>query len=186
MVFGRAAVKQCALYDNLAERAGNKLKQIKGNVCMTQSGLIQAITTFKYSDNVVRTRVSTFAVDFMRENQMMEVIKRFDEQAATVMLARMASKKAEIEEPIEVKKWLDRILLKFTVKFAQYNKMDRASFRLPNPMKHFPQFIYHLRRSSFINPFGSPPDQAMYTKTCMIRESIANCIVMVQPALLRY
>jgi protein transport protein SEC23 len=85
-----------------------------------------------------------------------------------------------------VKKWVDRILLKFSVRFAQFNRNDKNSFRLPSPMKHFPQFIYHLRRSGFINPFGSPPDQALYIKTCLMRESIANCMVMIQPALIRY
>lgn len=114
------------------------------------------------------------------------MMKRFDEQAASVMLARIATKKAEIEDVTQVKKWLDRILLKFAVKFAHYSAMDKNSFKLPQPMKHFPQFMYHLRRSNFINPFGAPPDQSLYTKTCMLRESIPNCIVMIQPALLKY
>ena len=37
-----------------------------------------------------------------------------------------------------------------------------------------------------MNPFGAPPDQSIYVKTCMMRESIGNGIVMVQPALLKY
>ncbi len=85
-----------------------------------------------------------------------------------------------------MKKWVDRILLKFSVRFGQFSGNDKRSFRLPAPMKHFPQFIYHLRRSGIINPFGSPPDQALYQKTCLMRESIANCMVMIQPALIRY
>jgi len=117
---------------------------------------------------------------------MIELGKRFDEEAAVVMLGRMAAKKAEIEDPIEVKKWVDRILLKFAVRFAHFHKNDKNSFRLPQAMKHFPQFIYHLRRSTFISPFGYPPDQAIYVKTCLMRESIANCMVMIQPALIRY
>jgi hypothetical protein len=35
-------------------------------------------------------------LDFLKENQMIEIGKRFSEEAATVMLARLASKKAEI------------------------------------------------------------------------------------------
>lgn len=85
-----------------------------------------------------------------------------------------------------MKKWVDRLLLKFCVRFAFFNRNDRASFRLPPLIKHFPQFIYHLRRSAFVNPFGSPPDQSIYFKTCMSRESVPNCMVMVQPALLSY
>jgi hypothetical protein len=65
-----------------------------------KTGDIQAITTYRWSDNVVRTRVATLRLDFLRENQMIEIGKRFNEEAATVMLARLASKKAEIEDTI--------------------------------------------------------------------------------------
>jgi protein transport protein SEC23 len=102
------------------------------------------------------------------------------------MLARMASRKAEIEDALEVKKWLDRFLLKFCVKFTQFQPQNRDSFRMPNPMKHFPQYMYHLRRSGLINPFGSPPDQSIYMKTCLERESLVNCTVMIQSALFKY
>lgn len=102
------------------------------------------------------------------------------------MLARMASRKAEVEDVTQVKKWVDRILLKFCVKFAQYQRNQKQSFKMPNPMRHFPQFMYHLRRSGLINPFGSPPDQSIYMKTCLQRQSLANCIVMIQSALFKY
>ena len=85
------------------------------------------------------------------------------------MLARLATKKSEIEDVTEVKKWLDRLLLKFSVCFASFQRHDRTSFNIPQAMKSFPQFMYHLRRSGFINPFGSPPDQSIYMKTCMQR-----------------
>lgn len=81
---------------------------------------------------------------------------------------------------------MDRILLKFCVKFAQYQPRAKQTYKMPNPMKHFPQFMYHLRRSGLINPFGCPPDQSIYMKTCLERESIANCIVMIQSALFKY
>ncbi len=102
------------------------------------------------------------------------------------MLARLATKKSEIEDITEVKKWLDRLLLKFSVCFASFQRHDRTSFNIPQPMKRFPQFMYHLRRSGFINPFGSPPDQSIYMKTCMQRQSIPNCLTMIQPLLLQY
>ncbi len=155
-------------------------------IILIQTGDLQAIVTYKWSDNVIRTRVSTIRHEYIRQNQIAELGKRFDEQSATVMLARMAAKKAEIQDTIQVKKWVDRMLLKFCVRFAHFSRNDKNSFRLPQPMKHFPQFIYHLRRSSFINPFGSPPDQSIYIKTCMMRQSVPNCMVMIQSALLKY
>ncbi len=102
------------------------------------------------------------------------------------MLARIATIKTEIEDVVEVKKWLDRILLKFVSKFAHFNRYEKTNFRLPPGIKHFPQFMYHLRRSQFINPFGMPPDQSLYNRTCIQRESLSNAIVMVQPVLLKY
>lgn len=35
-----------------------------------QSGVLQAITTYKYSDNITRTRVSTISLDYLRENHL--------------------------------------------------------------------------------------------------------------------
>ena len=37
---------------------------------MIQSGDIQAIVTYKWSDNVMRTRVSTMRLEYLRENQI--------------------------------------------------------------------------------------------------------------------
>ena len=65
--------------------------------------------------------MSTIRLEYLRDNQVVEMGKRFDEEAAVVMLARMAAKKAEVEDVIEVKKWVDRILLKFAVKFASFS-----------------------------------------------------------------
>lgn len=33
-----------------------------------QSGFLQAVVTYKYSDNITRTRVSTINLDYLREN----------------------------------------------------------------------------------------------------------------------
>lgn len=46
---------------------------------MIQSGDIQAIVTYKWSDNTLRTKVSTIRLEYLRENQIMEIGKRFDE-----------------------------------------------------------------------------------------------------------
>ena len=53
-------------------------------------------------------------------------------------------------------------------------------------MKLFPQFLYHLRRSHLINTFGCSPDEYTFISSCLQRECIANCVVMIQPALIMY
>jgi protein transport protein SEC23 len=144
------------------------------------------VTQFKYSDNLVRTRVSTVTREYFREAQLKELVKTFDQEAAIVLLARMASYKADVEDCQEVKTWLDRTLLRFIIRFANYQKFDIHSFRLQPSMRLFPQFEYHLRRSSIINTFNCSPDESIFNRTCLMRECIANCLVMIQPALLMY
>ena len=53
--------------------------------------VIQAVTTFKYSDNILRTRVSTINLNYLKEPQMKDLMRGFDEQAAVVIMARIAS-----------------------------------------------------------------------------------------------
>jgi protein transport protein SEC23 len=65
-----------------------------------KAGDIQAIVTYKWSDNIIRTKVSTLRLEYLRENQIVELGKRFDEQAAAVMLGRMVSRKTEIEDTL--------------------------------------------------------------------------------------
>lgn len=57
----------------------------------------------------------------------------FDQEAAAVLMARIAVFKAETDDGADVIRWLDRTLIKLCQKYADYNKDDPASFRLaPN------------------------------------------------------
>lgn len=81
---------------------------------------------------------------------------------------------------------MDRILLKFIVRFATFNRHDKSNFKISTSLRYLTKLIYHLRRSSFINTFGSPPDQSIYIKSCLLREDVTNCITMIQPILIKY
>lgn len=74
-------------------------------------------------------------------------------------LGRYAAYKSMVEEHQNVGQWLDKHLFKFTSYFANFTRNDIQSFSLPPQMKSFPQFIYHLRRTNLINPFGTNPDE---------------------------
>ena len=62
--------------------------------------IIQFATVFKYSDNRIRWRVSTISREYIRELQLKEAIRSFDQEAATVLLARYATYKAQVEEAL--------------------------------------------------------------------------------------
>ena len=64
-----------------------------------------------------------------------------------------------MEEQQNVRQWLDTNLCKWASYFGNYVKNDQTSFSLPATMSGFPQYIYHLRRSNFVNRFGSSLDE---------------------------
>lgn len=47
-------------------------------------------------------------------------------------------------------RWLDRSLIRLCAKFAQYVKDKPESFRLAEEFSMYPQYMFHLRRSQFL------------------------------------
>ena len=60
------------------------------------------------------------------------------------------------------------------------------SFRLAPEFSIYPQFIFHLRRSQFLQLFNSSPDEATYYRHVLLGEGCTNSLVMLQPSLLSY
>jgi protein transport protein SEC23 len=86
----------------------------------------------------------------------------------------------------DVMRWLDRALIRLCAKFATYRKDDPASFRLPPEFSIFPQFMFHLRRSKFLQYFNSSPDEQAVYRHILTRECASNSLIMLQPSLLSY
>merc|ERR1712227_509010 len=78
------------------------------------------------------------------------------------------------------------MLIRLVARFADYRKDDPSSFRLSPEFSIFPQFMYHLRRSNFLQTFNASPDETAYYRTLILRENTMNSLVMIQPALLQY
>ena len=110
----------------------------------------------------------------------------FDQEAAAVLLARVAVHRTETEDVADVLRWVDRSLIRLASKFADYVPDDPNSFRLSPEFSLFPQFIFHLRRSQFLQLFNSSPDEAAYYRYILSRENTTNSLVMIQPTLLSY
>lgn len=112
--------------------------------------------------------------------------RSFDQEAAAVLLSRLAVHRTETEEIADVMRWLDRALIRLCAKFATYRKDDPASFRLPAEFSIFPQFMFHLRRSKFLQYFNSSPDEQAVYRHILTRENTSNALIMLQPSLLSY
>ena len=83
------------------------------------------------------------------------VKQSFDQEAAAVLLARVAVERTDTEDIADVLRWVDRSLIRLGAKFADYVPDDPSSFRLSPEFSLFPQFIFHLRRSQFLSLFNS-------------------------------
>jgi protein transport protein SEC23 len=148
-------------------------------------GLIQFVTHYQHASGTFRLRVSTIARSFA-EGGSAQIAASFDQEAAAVLMARISVFKAEIDDSPDVLRWLDRMLIRLCQKFADYRKDDPASFRLSENFSIYPQFMFHLRRSQFLQVFNNSPDETAYYRHVLNSEDVNNSLIMIQPTLMSY
>jgi protein transport protein SEC23 len=112
--------------------------------------------------------------------------KSFDQEAASVLIARESVLRGYYEDSREILKWVDKTLIKLVSRFAKYQKDDFRSFKLTPQFNYFPQFMFYLRRSHFIQNFNTSPDEITYYKHLLLFENVGNSSIMIQPILFSY
>jgi protein transport protein SEC23 len=152
-----------------------------------RQGYIQFQTLYNHPSGKKRLRVTTVSARFADSN-LNGMNAGFDQEAAAVIMARYAVNKAEsgTDDPLDVLRWVDRMLIRLISKFADFRKDDPQSFHLSPEFTIYPQFMYHLRRSPFLNSSNMSPDESSYYRTHLLREATVNSLVMIQPALTEY
>lgn len=123
--------------------------------------MIQFVTHYQHSSGQYRLRVTTIARNFAEAGNP-SISASFDQEAAAVLMARIAVFKAEIDDSPDVLRWLDRMLIRLCQKFAEYRKDDPSSLRLNDNFMIYPQFNFHLRRSQFLQVFNNSPDETAF------------------------
>nr|CAD7265551.1 unnamed protein product [Timema shepardi] len=110
----------------------------------------------------------------------------FDQEAAAVLMSRMVVFRAETDDGPDVLRWVDRMLIRLCQKFGEYAKDDPNSFRLSENFSLYPQFMYHLRRSQFLQVFNNSPDETSFYRHMLMREDLTQSLIMIQPILYSY
>lgn len=145
---------------------------------------IQFQTTYRHTDGTYRTRVTT--LNRLTTNKG-ELTNSFDQEAAAVLYARMVVHKLENGgEYSDLLRWIDKSLVKLCSVFGDYSKNDASSFRLSHKYSLLPQFIYHLRRSQFLQVFNCSPDETAFYHHTVLRTDVRDSLVMIQPTLVRF
>ncbi|MGH0152513.1 UNVERIFIED_CONTAM: hypothetical protein FKN15_041409 [Acipenser sinensis] len=120
------------------------------------------------------------------QSQIQHIEAAFDQEAAAVLMARLGVFRAESEEGPDVLRWLDRQLIRLCQKFGQFHKDDPNSFRLSESFSLYPQFMFHLRRSPFLQVFNNSPDESSYYRHHFVRQDLTQSLIMIQPILYSY
>eukprot|EP00124_Ichthyophonus_hoferi_P003697 Ihof_evm1s338 gene=Ihof_evmTU1s338 len=153
----------------------------------TPTGIIQFQTLFQTTDGHRRLRVTTVARNWANtQGNPQYIASGFDQEASAVMMARIATFRGENDEGADVLRWLDRMLIRLCQKFGEYNKDQANSFRLSDSFSLYPQFMFHLRRSQFLQVFNNSPDETAYYRNRLNKADVMDSLVMIQPSLIAY
>ncbi|KAL1808375.1 hypothetical protein ACET3Z_025365 [Daucus carota] len=148
---------------------------------------IQFLTSYQSPDCQQKLRVTTITKRWTDGAVGSEdLIQGFDQETAAVVIARLTSHKMEMEEGFDATRWLDRNLIRLCSRFGDYRKDDPLSFTLNPLFSLFPQFMFNLRRSQFVQVFNNSPDETAYFRMLLNRENVPNSLVMIQPSLISY
>lgn len=151
-----------------------------------QKGLIQFLTYYQHSSGQFHLRVTTIGRDISGPTGDPSIAHSFDQETAAVLMARIAVFKAEVDDGPDVLRWVDRMLIRLCSRFADYRKDDPTSFRLDKNFTLYPQFMFHLRRSQFLQVFNNSPDETAFYRHVLDREDVSNSLIMIQPTLDSY
>lgn len=151
-------------------------------------GCIQFITTYQHSSGQRRVRVTTMVRNWADPaTALTHITASFDQECSAVLMARLAVWRAEHQDDgPDVLRWVDRMLIRLCQKFGEYSKDDPNSFRFPDNFTLYPQFMFHLRRSQFLQVFNNSPDETSFYRACLLREDLTQCLIMIQPILYAY
>uniref|UniRef100_A0A6Q2WUI4 Protein transport protein SEC23 n=1 Tax=Esox lucius TaxID=8010 RepID=A0A6Q2WUI4_ESOLU len=124
-------------------------------------GAIQFVTQYQHSNTQKRIRVTTIARNWAdAQSQIQHIESSFDQEASAVIMARLGVFRAESEDGPDVLRWLDRQLIRL--------------------------FMFHLRRSPFLQVFNNSPDECSYYRHHFVRQDLTQSLIMIQPILYSY
>eukprot|EP01132_Coremiostelium_polycephalum_P009305 gene9305-11406_t len=185
---GTASWKICGLDQNSTfgfyfEIANQHTNQIPSD----HPGLIQFITTYSNSLGKRILRVTTVKREWADQNSTISTLANgFDQETSAALMARLAVFKAETEELPDITRWLDKMLIRLVSKYADYRKEDPNTFNLASNFSIYPHFMFHLRRSHFLQVFNNSPDESSFYRFMLNRENVSNTLLMIQPTLEKY
>ena len=146
-----ASTSLCLFFDIV----GSKESAPDANSMASQQLFLQFQTKYTTLEGEGRMRVVTITRHWTDGGNVQDIIAGFDQEASAVAIARLLSSKMESEEEFNATRWLDRTLIRMCSRFGDYRSEDPSSFQLSQQMSIYPQFMFNLRRSQFVQVFNN-------------------------------
>jgi protein transport protein SEC23 len=130
---------------------------------------VQVRVAYQHASGERRLRVAT-AATFWADASSPPRSLGFDAATAAVVVARWAAFEADQQlDPAPVATWLDRTLVAMARRYLSYTPDAPDSVSMPPEFAPFPEFVFHLRRSCFLDVFGNAPDETVYYRLLLFR-----------------
>lgn len=123
-------IDPAASYGVYFEIAGNAGPTASAGMQGPQKGLMQFLTYYQHASGQYHLRVTTVGRNMSGPSGDPAIAQSFDQEAAAVLMSRIAVFKAEVDDGPDVLRWVDRMLIRLCSRFAEYRKDDQSSFRL--------------------------------------------------------
>lgn len=182
-----------------------------GGTCQWTSGMMDSYTTYavyfhasstpgvnfipyRYAQFITRyevegayhTRVLTVCHSQKDKPTKFELMQAFDQETAAVLMAREALYKTDLMPLYDILRWLDRKLVSIVAEFGERSSGKGAPMVLPQQLMLFPAFMFHLRRSGYLQVFNSSPDETAILRLQLLKSCVSDSVVQIQPTLYRY
>lgn len=152
----------------------------------TRYGMVQFQTTYQHTNGYRVLKVTTVAHAWCQPSLGHKaLLPGFDQEAAAALMARIAVFKNEKDDTNAIR-WIDRSLIQLYNAFCDFHKGMPETLEIPQQMNVYHQFMFYLRRGPLIQVFNSSPDETVFFRFCLQRESVSNVLVMIQPTLDSY
>ncbi|ORD93437.1 SEC23 [Enterospora canceri] len=143
-------------------------------------GYVQILTQFVRSDRRTVLRVTTFARLFSSDK--VQLCDSFDEEAACVAQARIFCNHP-FENIYDLETSIDKHLIRFTKRYAAWERNSPDSLSLPSTMGYYLNFMFFFRRSFVIQPDGVSQDESAYFKTLLYKLRVSDALKLIKPTL---
>lgn len=139
----------------------------------------QFIVTYKHPVNGKVVRVVSFDRPFVTVDKAPEMLSQIDQFSVVSSYAKLAALRVFEYDQVTMIRYLDKVLISMLKTF-------RRNQEVPEEINYIPQYFYYLRKSNFVKRFASSLDEMTFYKHSLLRETIDNTLIIVQPQVVEY